>query len=71
MDEAARRRYRSSIRNLKIFVAILIFSLVYGLWSMRGDATIPLAARIAGPLVNILLNIYCIWLIRRLQRLLK
>lgn len=71
LDEVTRRRYRSSIRNLKIFVAILIFSLVSGLWSMRGDTTIPLAARIAGPSVNIMLNVYCIWVIRRLQSRLK
>ena len=71
LDEATRRRYRSRIRSLKIFVAVLIFCLVFGLWSMRGDATIPLAARIAGPSVNILLNIYCIRSIRTLQRRLK
>lgn len=71
LDEATRRRYRSRIRSLKIFVAVLIFCLVYGLWSMWGDATIPLVARIGGPAVNILLNIYCIRSIRTLQRRLK
>jgi hypothetical protein len=71
LGETTRHRYRSTIRRLKIFVAILVFSLVDGLWSMRGDTTIPLVARIAGPAVNILLTIYCLWMIRSLQSRLR
>ena len=41
LDEQTRLRYRSSIRHLKIMVFVLIFSLVYGLWSTRGDSLPP------------------------------
>jgi hypothetical protein len=65
LDEPTRLRYRSNIRRLKIWVAFMIFFLVYGLWSTRNDPPTP---RIVGASVNILLDIYLVWLIRKLQR---
>jgi len=68
LDEATRRRYRSIIRRQKIWVALLTFWLIYVLWATRGS---NLASRIIGPSVLILLIIYLIWLIRRLQQRLE
>jgi hypothetical protein len=68
LDDATRRRYRSSIRNMKILVGVLVFALVYGLWSTRGDPVLP---RIVGVSVNILLNASLISSIRKLQRKLR
>ena len=68
IDALTRERLRRTIRNLKIYVVILLLALLYGLWETRGA---PLAPRLVGAAINLLLTTYLVVAIRQTQKRLQ
>ena len=68
LDDAMRRKYRRRVRFLQFGGALLALALVYGLWDTRDG---PWPPRLAGAVMNLVMQAAIIHSIRRLRKELK
>ena len=68
LNSDARKRLMGSIRSMKAYIALLVFALIYGLWSTRGG---PMWPRLAGVIVNLCMTAALVSAVRKGERKLK
>jgi hypothetical protein len=67
LDPDRRKRLERSIRSMKVYIALLVFCLIYGLWTTRNE-TDPLWPRFVGVAINLGLTATFIKAVRNAQK---